>query len=57
MFNCCDKDLKSICSQLDCNVKETAKGIQIEITSKDDTKTGTLKAMFKAIREFCGCEG
>lgn len=56
MINCCNEDLKSICSQVDCNVKETAKGIQIEITPKDDTKAGTFKAMIKTIREFCGCK-
>ncbi len=30
MFNCCGKDVKSLCEQLECNVKETQKGVQIE---------------------------
>ncbi len=55
MFKCCSKDGKSFCEQLDCNVKETDKGIQIEITAKDNSKTGSLKAFIKAFHDFCGC--
>ena len=55
MFNCCSKDMKSLCEQLDCNVKETQKGIQVEITAKDVSKTESLKALFKAFHDFCEC--
>ncbi len=55
MFNCCGKDAKSICEQLECNVKETAKGIQVDISAKDASKTESLKALIKACHEFCGC--
>ncbi|MDD5477669.1 MAG: hypothetical protein PHG87_05705 [Candidatus Omnitrophica bacterium] len=55
MFNCCGKDGKSICEQLDCNAKETPKGIQVEISAKDPAKTESLKALIKALHDFCGC--
>lgn len=55
MFNCCGKDGKSICGQLDCKAKETPKGIQVEITAKDASKTESLKALIKALHRFCGC--
>ncbi len=55
MFNCCDKDIKSICEQLECDIKETQKGIQIDITAKDASKTESLKALVKACKDFCGC--
>ena len=55
MFNCCGKGAKSICEQLECNVKETAKGIQVDISAKDASKTESLKALIKACHEFCGC--
>jgi hypothetical protein len=43
------------CEQLECSAKETAKGIQVEITAKDPSKTESLKALIKAFHEFCGC--
>lgn len=55
MFSCCGKDGKSICEQLDCKVKETAKGIQVEISAKDADKTESLKTLVKALHDFCGC--
>lgn len=55
MFNCCGKDGKSICEQLDCQAKETPKGIQVEISAKDASKTESLKALIKAFHDFCGC--
>jgi hypothetical protein len=55
MFSCCGKDVKSLCDQLECKTKETPNGIQVEITAKDASKTESLKAMVKAVRDFCGC--
>lgn len=55
MFNCCGKDVKSLCEQLECKAKETPNGIQVEITAKDASKTESLKAAFKAFRDLCGC--
>jgi hypothetical protein len=55
MMNCCGKDLKSVCGQLDCEVRETQKGVQIDISAKDAAKADSLKALVKAGREFCGC--
>lgn len=55
MFNCCGKDGKSFCEQLDCQCKETPKGIQVEISAKDTSKTESLKALAKAFCDFCGC--
>jgi hypothetical protein len=55
MFNCCGKDGKSICEQLDCTAKETPKGIQVEISAKDASKTESLKTLIKALHDFCGC--
>lgn len=55
MFNCCGKDIRSICEQLDCKVTETPKGIQVEISAKDASKTEALKALMKALHDFCGC--
>ncbi len=55
MFSCCGKDGKSIGEQFDCKVSETSKGVQIDITPKDPSKTDSLKALAKACRDFCGC--
>ena len=55
MFNCCGKDSKSICEQLECKAKETPKGIQVEISAKDPSKTESLKVLIKALHDFCGC--
>ncbi len=55
MFNCNCNPGKSICEQLDCMAKETAKGLQIEISAKDPAKTESLKALIKALHDFCGC--
>lgn len=55
MFSCCGKDMKSLCEQLECNVKETQEGIQVEISAKDASKTESLKALARAHRDFCGC--
>ncbi len=54
MFNCCSKEGKSICEQLDCAVKETAQGIQVEISAKDPSKMESLKTLIKALHDFCG---
>jgi len=35
--------------------KETPKGIQVEISAKDPSKTESLKALIKALHDFCGC--
>jgi hypothetical protein len=55
MFKCCGDAAKSFHEQLDCKASETEKGVQIEITAKDASKTGSLKAMIKAFHDFCGC--
>jgi len=55
MENCCGKDMKKLCEQLECKVVETPKGVQVNISAKDPSKTGSLKALLKACREFCGC--
>ena len=55
MFSCCGKDAKSMCDQLDCKVTETSKGVQVEITANDATKTEALKTLIKDLRNFCGC--
>jgi hypothetical protein len=55
MLNCCGKDAKSLCEQLECKAKETPKGIQVDISAKDPSKTSSLKALIKACRECCGC--
>ena len=54
MFDYCGKDM-SLCGQLECKAKETANGIQVEITAKDAAKTESLKAAVKAVRDICGC--
>jgi hypothetical protein len=48
-------DMKSCCEQLECSCKETEKGIQIEISAKDPSKTQSLKALIKACHDFFGC--
>ncbi len=55
MWNCCGVDAKNICAQLDCKISETQKGIQVEISAKDASKTDSLKALIKACHDFCGC--
>ena len=55
MKNCCGMDMESLCSQVECKVKETKEGIQIEMRPKDPAKTESLKALAKACRDFCGC--
>lgn len=55
MFNCSGKDCKSFCEQLECKAKETAKGVQVEISAKDPDKTESLKTLIKALHDFCGC--
>ena len=55
MFNCCGKNAKSVCELLDCKVAETQKGIQIEISAKDPSKTESLKTLIKALHNFCEC--
>ncbi len=55
MFSCCGNEGKSLCEQLECKTKETAKGIQVEINAKDPAKTKSLKTLIKALHDFCGC--
>ncbi|MDA8130148.1 MAG: hypothetical protein M0011_01455 [Elusimicrobia bacterium] len=55
MKNCCDKNLEKLCGELDCKTTETADGVKVEITAKDPKKTGSLKALVKACKEFCCC--
>lgn len=55
MENCCGKDSKSLCDQLRCKVTETPEGIKVDISAKDPKKAGSLKAIIKACKEFCGC--
>ncbi len=55
MISCCGKDARSLCDQLECTMKETPGGIQVNITAKDASKTESLKALLKALHEFCGC--
>lgn len=56
MFNCDGKDMKCLCEQLECKAKETPKGIQLEISAKDASKSKSFKALIKALHDFCGCE-
>ena len=53
MFNCNDKETKCLCEQLVCCAKETPKGIQIEITTKDPSKADAFKALVKSLHDFC----
>lgn len=55
MTNCCGPDLKSYCDQFDCKVKETDKGIQIEVSPKDPKKANSFKDLVKACKDFCEC--
>lgn len=54
MFKCCGPETKSLCEQIDFTAQETPNGIRIELTAKDSSKTESLKAMLKAVRDF-GC--
>ncbi len=55
MGGCCGTEMKDFCEQLECTVKETDKGIQIEVKPKDPAKIEGLKALAKGCRDFCGC--
>ena len=55
MSNCCGMDMKSICERFNCDVKETANGVQINVTPKDPEKVDSLKGLAKACKDFCGC--
>lgn len=55
MKNCCCTFDTDICSQIECVVKETEKGIQVDIKPKDPAKTESLKALVKACKDFCNC--
>ncbi len=54
MGDCCS-NLSGFCDQLECNVKETQEGIQVDVKPKDASKTESLKALAKACKDFCGC--
>ena len=54
MKNCCGIDMENICSQLECNIKETKEGIQVDIKPKDSKKIESLKALAKGCQDFCG---
>jgi hypothetical protein len=56
MMNCCEKDVTSVCDQLECQVKETPTGVQVDIRAKDASKTESLKGLVKACHDFCGCK-
>jgi len=55
MTCCCGKDSECLCDQLDFDVSETQKGVRVDISAKDEAKTGSLKALIKALHDFCGC--
>lgn len=55
MFSCCGKEVQPLCEQLECKAKETPKGVQVEISAKDASKTESLKALVKALHDFYGC--
>ena len=55
MKNCCGVNLDNLCDQLECDITETDKGIQVDIRPKDAAKKESLKAMVKGCRDFCGC--
>lgn len=55
MLNCCGIDTKSFREQFECDLEETEEGVQVKIKAKDPNKTDSLKAMFKAYRDFSGC--
>ncbi len=54
-MNCCGIDAENLCKQLECNIKETKEGIQVDIRPKDSKKVESLKALVKGCRDFCGC--
>ena len=49
------KDIKCLCGQLELSATETKEGVRIEISAKDAAKTKSLKALIKALHDFCGC--
>ncbi len=55
MFSCCGKKLEDLHDQLEFKLSETKKGIQVEITPKDASKTESFKAIVKGLHDFCGC--
>lgn len=55
MKNCCGINIETLCDQLECDIKETDKGIQVDLKPKDPGKTGSFKAMVKECRDFSGC--
>lgn len=55
MLSCVGAGKTCFCDQLEFKAKETPKGIQVDITAKDPAKTKSLKALIKAVHDFCGC--
>ncbi|OHD53591.1 MAG: hypothetical protein A2Y33_06625 [Spirochaetes bacterium GWF1_51_8] len=45
----------SMRDQLNFSVKETEKGVQIDVTPKDAAKTDSLKSFVKGFKDFCNC--
>ena len=55
MFFCGTHGCKDLCEFADIDVKETDKGVRVEISPKDASKAGSFKALIKACRELCHC--
>jgi hypothetical protein len=53
MFGCCT-DMRNVCKNFTCEVKETEKGLIITITSDDPKKVEALKTLRASCRELCG---
>jgi hypothetical protein len=53
--SCCGNGSEWFHDQFDFSVKETEKGIQIDVTPKDPGKTESLKSFAKGLMDFCKC--
>ena len=56
MFNCCGADAKSVRDQFDCKITETTKGVSVDLSPKDASKTESFKAMINGCKDFCDCD-
>jgi hydroxymethylpyrimidine pyrophosphatase-like HAD family hydrolase len=53
MFCCGTEGWGSFHDMADFDVKETEKGVRVDITPKDASKASALKAFVKACQELC----
>lgn len=58
MFDCCCGSCGSgfLKGKLECQIKETEKGIRIDVVPKDPEKKQAFQDLMKACQEFCGTE-